>query len=175
MIWTNAQPNVHSQPVMRQHCCTSFNFGWKRKWEMRILLKSFNHEVNHFFFEHIAIIISKFDAVITLTNKYMINRKLNDPWRDVTTKGKHYVLAARSHSMRHSRTRIREWTMPRLSRSADVRLPEYVGRMSLPISSITASSCAYLLWCCCDAAALDRAAKLVGIVNCGGGVFCFNL
>ena len=60
--------------------------------------------------------------------------------------------------------------MPRLSRSADVRLPEYVGRMSLPISSITASSCAYLLWCCCDAAALDRAAKLVGIVNCGGGV-----
>ena len=61
--------------------------------------------------------------------------------------------------MRHSLTRIRAWTMPRLSRSADDLLPEYVGRMSLPMSSMTASSCPYLLtdgiaggmisWCCC--------------------------
>lgn len=41
--------------------------------------------------------------------------------------------------------------MPRFSLSTEVLLPAYVGRMSLPMSSITASSCEYLLWdwCCC--------------------------
>jgi len=48
-----------------------------------------------------------------------------------------------SVSMRHSRTRILAWIIPLLSRSAELLDPEYVGRMSLPNSSITCKSCAY--------------------------------
>lgn len=63
-----------------------------------------------------------------------------------------YDLALRSHSIKHSRTSIRAWTIPRFKRSDEVLLPEYVGRISFPISSMTARSWAYLLcgswWCC---------------------------
>jgi len=55
------------------------------------------------------------------------------------------LRAARSHSIRHSRTRMRACMMLRFSLSADVLPPAYVGRMSRPISSITARSCPYLL------------------------------
>lgn len=60
-----------------------------------------------------------------------------------------HVRALRSHSIRHSRTNMRAWTMPRFSRSAEDLLPEYVGRISLPMSSMTARSWVYFVWGCC--------------------------
>lgn len=56
--------------------------------------------------------------------------------------------------MRQSLTRIRAWTIPRLRRSIELRLPAYVGLISRPISSITARSWAYFdlpAYCCCAA------------------------
>lgn len=60
-----------------------------------------------------------------------------------------YVLALRSHSIKHSRTRILACTMLRFSLSEEVLFPAYVGRISRPMSSITASNELYLLcgWC----------------------------
>ncbi|KDR19064.1 hypothetical protein L798_06420 [Zootermopsis nevadensis] len=57
-----------------------------------------------------------------------------------------HCLALRSVSMRHSRTRILAWTIPRFSLSAELLLPAYVGLISFPISSITANNCAYFDW-----------------------------
>lgn len=54
-----------------------------------------------------------------------------------------HCLADRSVSSRHSRTRIRACTIPRFNRSAELRLPEYVGRISRPISSISDNSWPY--------------------------------
>ena len=58
-----------------------------------------------------------------------------------------YDLALLSVSTKHSRTRIRAYTIPRFNLSALDFDPAYVGRISLLISSITDKSCWYLL---CD-------------------------
>ena len=82
-----------------------------------------------------------------------------------------YERAALSHSIRHSRTSILACTMPRLSRSAEVLLPEYVGLMSFPMSSMTARSCAYLLCgSCCGRGGAAIAAWLCSICIPGGTI-----
>lgn len=58
---------------------------------------------------------------------------------------KSHWRAERSVSIKHSRTKIRACTMPRLRRSVDVLEPVYVGLISRPISSITAKSWAYFV------------------------------
>lgn len=85
-------------------------------------------------------------------------------WRE----GIAYVLALRSHSIKHSRTKIRACTMPRFKRSAEDLLPEYVGRISLPMSSMTAKSWVYLVWGCCDSGGI--CGGLFGRAVGGGGV-----
>jgi hypothetical protein len=53
--------------------------------------------------------------------------------------------------------------MFRFSRSADAFPPAYVGRISCPISSITANNCAYLL----AAGTLPEAAAAAAVAGCG--------
>lgn len=62
-----------------------------------------------------------------------------------------FCRADRSVSTKHSRTNSLACTMPRFRRSDELRLPVYVGRMSRPISSMTANSWAYLLTPAADA------------------------
>lgn len=73
-----------------------------------------------------------------------LSTNISPRFKSIIKKKSYCCLADRSVSSRHSRTSILAWTMPRFSRSAELRLPEYVGRMSRPISSMTINSCAYL-------------------------------